>query len=838
MNSRIRWQAAGALLTSTSLLLACGGGQESNPGQQSKAPAYLAHTTPAPATTATPTAAIDLSHLYAPGPQYPIRAQALSREQAVLPGLLSTADGGYSIDPGQREAVRLFYNTVFNSADGVDMGWTGSIANCNPGTTSADYKAASLRRINWFRAMAGLPANVQEDAAYSVKAQQAALMMSANNTLSHTPSSTWTCYTAAGADGAGHSNLSLGHAGPAAIADGYMRDPGSNNAAVGHRRWVLLPQTKFMGLGDVPSTNGNYSANALWVQDANIFGSRPAVRDDFVAWPNKGYVPYQTVYPRWSFSYPAADFSAAVLSMTENGQPIATRKEQIHNGYAENTLVWFPSQYVDGDNWARPATDTVYQVTLSNVKIGGQARSFSYSVIVFDPAKAGNQVPPLSISGNNAVNAGVLNTYTFDAQSGATDYQWRSMQAATYNLDDGGEQTSDALVLKTSASYNPLATDVKASGSRSYHLASVDGDEQSLRIKAVLIPAANAQISFASRLGYATSTQNARVEVSSDEGKSWNVLWQQFGSTPESGFSSKTVSLAAYANRSIQLRWRYERGSGSFYPQSSSGIGWYVDDIQLRGFEAISSTSSPATFSGTSFRASFDKSGSALLQVRPGMYGYYGDWSDIKRITVNGVANGATTGNDLLDAQTASGGLTYNGREGLDTLRYAGASANFQIIKNSNGYQVSGSHGVDTLIDVERLQFNDKLIALDINGNAGQVYRVYQAAFNRKPDAGGLKYWVTARDQGISANDIAGGFISSAEFKTLYGNNPTTEQFVAKLYDNVLHRAYDQGGFAFWTGLLNQGKLTRAQVLASFAESAENQEGVLADIQNGITLPL
>lgn len=42
--------------------------------------------------------------------------------------------------------------------------------------------------------------------------------------------------------------------------------------------------------------------NAMWIIDANALKRRPLVRDDFIAWPAKGYVPYSVVYPRWSFA--------------------------------------------------------------------------------------------------------------------------------------------------------------------------------------------------------------------------------------------------------------------------------------------------------------------------------------------------------------------------------------------------------------------------------------------------------------------------------------------------------------------------------------------------------
>src|SRR5438034_1286336 len=82
----------------------------------------------------------------------------------------------------------------------------------------------------------------------------------------------------------------------------YIWDFGANNDIVGHRRWLLYPQTKVMGTGDVPNQGGFAAANATWVFDANYGGPRPATRKPFVSWPPAGYVPYQVVYPQWSFA--------------------------------------------------------------------------------------------------------------------------------------------------------------------------------------------------------------------------------------------------------------------------------------------------------------------------------------------------------------------------------------------------------------------------------------------------------------------------------------------------------------------------------------------------------
>ena len=193
-----------------------------------------------------------------------------------------------------------------------------------------------------------------------------------------------------------------------------------------------------------------------------------------------------------------------------------------------------------------------------------------------------------------------------------------------------------------------------------------------------------------------------------------------------------------------------------------------------------------------------------------------------------------TIGNDIFN--NGPGNDTIDGAGGVDTVVYSGLRASATVTKTSTGHTVSGPEGVDTLISIERLQFADKTLALDIDGNAGQAYRIYQAAFDRTPDNDGLKFWIGEMDNGTSLYSVADGFVHSAEFMAMYGANPSTAQFVTKLYNNVLHRQYDQGGYDYWTGVLDRNEATKTQVLASFSESPENQAGVIGVIQNGIEL--
>lgn len=193
-------------------------------------------------------------------------------------------------------------------------------------------------------------------------------------------------------------------------------------------------------------------------------------------------------------------------------------------------------------------------------------------------------------------------------------------------------------------------------------------------------------------------------------------------------------------------------------------------------------------------------------------------------------------GNDTLSGGADSDHLF--GEAGIDTAVFTGARGAYDLAWQNQALTVStlaGTDGTDTLTDVERLRFADGMVALDVgaDGVAGQVYRLYQAAFDRKPDAAGVGYWLAQADQGASMAGIADSFLRSEEFALLYGGaSPTSAAFVGKLYSNVLHRAYDQAGYDYWTGALAAGA-PRAEVLLSFAAGEENYQQVAAIIANG-----
>src|SRR5579872_5426453 len=331
-------------------------------------------------------APVDFSGLPQPGPQ---------RQDY-------TVTGGFNVNADSREQVRAFYNGIYPSSDNVPMDSTADVSTCTPGTNSTAFVQAVLRRINWFRAMAGEPATVTFDPAYNADCQLVAVMISASGALNHTPPPSWPCYTTQGASAA-IGNQAGGFNGADAIT-GYIWDFGGNNSEVGHRRWILYPTEQVMGTGDLPQSGTNIASNSTYVFDPSSFNTpRPATRQPYVSWPPEGFIPYQLTYPYWSFALSNADFSAATVAMSSNGAPVSVVIQPYLTGYGENTLVWVPmglNGTLQSTLFPFNGTDTVYSVTVSNITLnGGGTTKVSYNVTVFDPAVPGNDYVPPTISG-------------------------------------------------------------------------------------------------------------------------------------------------------------------------------------------------------------------------------------------------------------------------------------------------------------------------------------------------------------------------------------------------------------------------------------------------------
>lgn len=187
-------------------------------------------------------------------------------------------------------------------------------------------------------------------------------------------------------------------------------------------------------------------------------------------------------------------------------------------------------------------------------------------------------------------------------------------------------------------------------------------------------------------------------------------------------------------------------------------------------------------------------------------------------------------------------GRSQGGMQGNAAL--SATSTIYSIAGYRNSYNIVNDNGVVTVTsklvpaDVQTyrnaslIKFFDKWTSFDLDGPAGQVYRLYQAAFNREPDLSGLGFWIKAREGGFAISDIAGSFAASAEFTAMYGDHPSNLKLVNAFYANVLHRAGEQAGVDWWVAKMDSGVPAR-DVLFGFSDGAENRQNLLPGMVNG-----
>ena len=159
------------------------------------------------------------------------------------------------------------------------------------------------------------------------------------------------------------------------------------------------------------------------------------------------------------------------------------------------------------------------------------------------------------------------------------------------------------------------------------------------------------------------------------------------------------------------------------------------------------------------------------------------------------------------------------------------------------GYTVAAtstpSKPLVNISSVQRISFTDGTLALDTapGQDAGEVYRLYQAAFARTPDMPGVKYHLNDMESnGLPLWQIASNFLASPEFASKYGTNPTDTQYITALYKNVLNRTPAASEVAWYQNQFNTHAMDHQAALIGFSESPENVALVGSAIANGIWL--
>jgi hypothetical protein len=584
---------------------------------------------------------------------------------------------GFVVDMQNRLEVLYFYNAVFAASEGAEsrIGWTSSYGNCVAGQTAAEFRTDVQRRVNYYRALCGLPADITFDAepafndpasgspqvpanASKQACAQAAAYNNAFSDLffdnyepSHNPTpDTTACYSPMTWNGAAYSNLTLGYFGPQAV-DAYIAedvdgDTTSNNSNVGHRRLLLYSRARDMSTGDVPpgiydDGTGTYQvppANALYV--AGLLKPAATAPKQFVTWPPGGYLPIKHNLLRWSISYPGAVFptTAAAISMTGPGGTVipVTLLSANQSNQGDNTLVFQPQlPPVTG------SADVSYRVTVSGITGPGVPATYTWQTTFFDPAALGML---LSITGPAQPSAAGAD-YGFTPVPFAASYQVLVNQAASaasgyLENGDGGspdittDKTGTYPILQGAATLTvdgKTSTFTPRSGSKSFHLCfPLDQSEadyqphyQSFLLGPEFIPSAASTISFNEYFRWLFTVNRLSLEITTDGGSLWTEIYGRNGASTysvngsysstawDSSWKARSVSLAGWSGKPVRLRFILRHGNLSF-DGPDINHGCFIDDISLTHVSRLGAAKT-STVAGPAFRLDSQTAGAPLI---------------------------------------------------------------------------------------------------------------------------------------------------------------------------------------------------------------------------------
>jgi len=232
--------------------------------------------------------------------------------------------------------------------------WQPASDRCANGTLPEPTRTAGVRLTNVFRWLAGLAPTTERTAALD-SAQACAVMMNANGQLSHRPPTSWTCYSAAGAQGAATSNIGGGSGfgmTPSYAVSSWIDDSRDLTMTLGHRRWMLFEPLASVAYGQA----GGFACLVV------LSGHTGARTRPWVAWPNAGPTPLQAMTRIWSFSARGLGLSSTTaVRVTVDGAAVPVQAELRAANYGDDTVSW---------NMPVIRAGSVYRVTVMGLRNG------------------------------------------------------------------------------------------------------------------------------------------------------------------------------------------------------------------------------------------------------------------------------------------------------------------------------------------------------------------------------------------------------------------------------------------------------------------------------------
>jgi len=596
---------------------------------------------------------------------------ATSGVMAWAPGTYPAATRGFTVNRADRNDVLSFWHGVYKASEGYQtrIKWTGNYTGSN-GTVSTAFVGDVERRLNFYRAMAGVSASSQVSTSApvvidltdpflplpatlkSTAAQSGALMLvrnydastGKNPAMTHNPSKDLIGWSTMAWNAVSKGNFSFGAYGPGAINEYMWEEQASatsaSNSLVGHRRWNLYPPATVYATGDQPGKSAYVPpTNVLYVSQGPLELLKLEA-PQFVAYPTPGFFPADLNSRYWSLSCKGADFSNAVVAMTDSAGKavslVATRRD---SSYGDPAIIW--------ELPAAARLKTVYNDTAFNVSVTGIAglgvpTSYSYKVTLINPERITSSQ---TITGASTQSAKKTGAFTFVPPTGAEALQVVASRRSTVVWKEDGEVAKNMKVIDGTGANYPLViktttyagfpavagkSSFQLTFPTSYDLLKRGIPDQTFEIDRDLLVKSGGKLTFKYRRGYMTKASTLVVEASATGGVTWTTVGKAIKGVSDTKYDQAVSTFSAALPTStepIRIRFRYYASPGSVYtheaaPKSPTGI--FIDEIQVAKCDyletiktnSLSKTTKIFTFSASTAGSKFASGQQWTLRLR------------------------------------------------------------------------------------------------------------------------------------------------------------------------------------------------------------------------------
>jgi serralysin len=166
-----------------------------------------------------------------------------------------------------------------------------------------------------------------------------------------------------------------------------------------------------------------------------------------------------------------------------------------------------------------------------------------------------------------------------------------------------------------------------------------------------------------------------------------------------------------------------------------------------------------------------------------------------------------------------SGGDTIDGGAGIDQAVYTENFADVSLVKSGDAWNITLGTDKDTLSNIERLKFNDKHLALDLDDHAGQIVKILglllgkDQATNKAYVGAGLKLL----DDGMTYEQLM-----QTALEVVLGDNVSSLSVVEMIWGNLIGSPTPTDNISQYSALIDNGTYTSAQLAMIAADNSLN----------------